>query len=87
MLAEVTYNAGLSYQIGSHKFFLNRGVLVRDSRVIRRAQNTKGFTVNVIKKAKPKKKGKKTIAVEKTASGKTKRALDSEKPKKKKPAK
>lgn len=73
-LAEVTYNAGVSCRIGKYTFPLNRGVMVQDSSVIRRAQNTKGFSVNVIKRKT--KKAKKTVAVEKTRGGKTKRATD-----------
>lgn len=80
-LAEVTYNAGLSCRIGKYTFPLNRGVLVRDADVIQRAKDTKGFSVHMIERKKMKTVEKKTtVRVEKTSSGKTKRALN--KPKK-----
>jgi hypothetical protein len=72
MLAEITYNRGVKCSIGQYTFPLNRGVLVRDSSIIKRCQITKGFSVNVIKA-----KAKKTVKVERTTTGKTKRATDS----------
>lgn len=73
MLAEITYNRGVKCTIGKYTFPLNRGVLVRDSSVIKRAQITKGFSVTVIKKAKKK------VKVERDTTGKTKRATDGKK--------
>lgn len=81
MLAEVTNNKCVMYQIGSTKFFLNRSVLVRDSSVIRRAQITSGFSVHVIKRDSPKKR----VKVLRDTSGKTKRAKTATKKASRKP--
>jgi len=72
MIAEITYNAGATCQIKNTKFALNRTVLVSDSAVIKRAQNTKGFSVHVI--STKKKTKKKTRSVERDSMGETRRA-------------
>lgn len=74
MLAEITYNRGVKCTIGKYTFPLNRGVLVRDSSIIKRCQITKGFSVNVIKK-----KTAKVVKVERTKAGKTKRDINGKK--------
>lgn len=73
-IAEVTYNAGVSCRIGAYSFPLNKTVLVTDASVVQRALTTKGFSVHMLEKKKAKKKGKKTVPVEKTSAGETKRA-------------
>ena len=79
-LAEVTYNVGISYRIGSYVFPLNKTVLVSDSSTIQRALTTKGFSVHMLEKKRGRKKGKKTVPVEKTSAGETKRAGMKKKP-------
>lgn len=76
MLAEVTNNKSSMTAIGNKRFFLNRGVLVRDSDVIRRAQNTAGFSVQIIEPARPKKKKRKVV---RNGSGETQRATSKKK--------
>lgn len=71
-LAEITYNAGLSCQIGSTRFHLNRTILVKDPNVIARAQVTKGFSVHIVGVGATTKK--KTRKVVRGADGQPKRA-------------
>ena len=54
MRAEITFNGGKSYAMGVEKFMQNKTQLIVDARVIKRCQNTSGFSVHILDDPKPK---------------------------------
>lgn len=48
MKAEITYNTGKSYRIGQQVFKQNRMEIVTDPEIVKRAQETNGFSVRVV---------------------------------------
>jgi hypothetical protein len=92
VLAKITYHSGKSCRIAIPgrpvvKFFQNRTVPVTDEEVIKRCENTHGFSVQRVDlhpKGHPAKKTKEPVETRPTRGGSESDAASEEKPKKKK---
>lgn len=53
MKAEVTYNGGRSYRLGSFNFIQGRTKTIQNPKVIQRCKDTVGFAVQMLKDKPP----------------------------------